>query len=75
MIYGRTRTRCRRVLEHLFRVHSSEVLESIVVCWNESLSVRFYHIYAIPLTNIRSMSEIELRRWRRCVRPGGRSNI
>ena len=34
MIYSRTRTRCRRVLEHLFRVQSHEVLESIVDCWN-----------------------------------------
>ncbi|CAL1694342.1 unnamed protein product [Somion occarium] len=39
LIYGRTRTRCRRVLEHLFRVHSSGVLESIVVCWSEIPSI------------------------------------
>ncbi|KAI0081169.1 hypothetical protein K474DRAFT_1768894 [Panus rudis PR-1116 ss-1] len=35
LIYSRARTRCRRVLEHLFRVHSSEVLESVIVCWSD----------------------------------------
>ncbi|GBE77521.1 hypothetical protein SCP_0103960 [Sparassis crispa] len=34
LIFTRTRTRCRRVLEHLFRAHSTEVLESIVDCWH-----------------------------------------
>ncbi|KAJ3572176.1 hypothetical protein NP233_g3254 [Leucocoprinus birnbaumii] len=34
MIYNRTRLRCRRSLEHLFRVQSAEVFESIVECWN-----------------------------------------
>ncbi|KDQ63058.1 hypothetical protein JAAARDRAFT_53285 [Jaapia argillacea MUCL 33604] len=34
MIYSRSRNRCRRVLEHLFRAHSSEVLESIIECWS-----------------------------------------
>lgn len=34
LICTKTRTRCRRVLEHLFRLHSAEVLESIVECWN-----------------------------------------
>src|ERR1700683_4624277 len=33
MIYSRTRVRCRRVLEHLFRMQSAEVLESIIECW------------------------------------------
>ena len=33
MIYTRTRVRCRRVLEHLFRVYSIEVMESIIDCW------------------------------------------
>ncbi|KAF9447031.1 hypothetical protein P691DRAFT_803039 [Macrolepiota fuliginosa MF-IS2] len=34
MIYNRTRVRCRRALEHLFRMQSAEVFESIVECWN-----------------------------------------
>ncbi|KXN85691.1 Protein dopey [Leucoagaricus sp. SymC.cos] len=34
MIYNRTRIRCHRALEHLFRVQSAEVFESIVECWN-----------------------------------------
>ncbi|KAJ7742186.1 Dopey, N-terminal-domain-containing protein [Mycena olivaceomarginata] len=29
--------RCRRVLEHLFRVQSAEVFESIIDCWNREL--------------------------------------
>ncbi|KAF7303085.1 Dopey-N domain-containing protein [Mycena kentingensis (nom. inval.)] len=37
MIYNRTRLRCRRVLEHLFRVKSAEVFESIIDCWNREL--------------------------------------
>jgi hypothetical protein len=38
-IYNRTRGRCRRVLEHLFRAHSAEVLESIIDCWNNDVVV------------------------------------
>ncbi|KAL0565856.1 hypothetical protein V5O48_016166, partial [Marasmius crinis-equi] len=34
VIYTRTRLRCRRVLEHIFRVQSGEVFESVVECWN-----------------------------------------
>lgn len=37
VIYNRTRVRCRRVLEHLFRVQSAEVFESIVDCWSKDL--------------------------------------
>ncbi|KAJ6601434.1 Dopey, N-terminal-domain-containing protein [Mycena vulgaris] len=37
VIYTRTRLRCRRVLEHLFRVQSAEVFESIIDCWNREL--------------------------------------
>ncbi|KAJ6520217.1 Dopey, N-terminal-domain-containing protein [Mycena sanguinolenta] len=37
LIYTRTRLRCRRVLEHLFRVQSAEVFESIIDCWNREL--------------------------------------
>ncbi|KAI5833359.1 hypothetical protein K523DRAFT_343112 [Schizophyllum commune Tattone D] len=33
LIYTRTRLRCRRVLEHLYRVYPVEVFESIVECW------------------------------------------
>lgn len=39
MIYNRTRLRCRRTLEHLFRVQSAEVFESIVECWNRDKPV------------------------------------
>lgn len=34
VIYSRSRSRCRRVLEHLFRVHPGEVLESLIECWH-----------------------------------------
>ncbi|CAK5264480.1 unnamed protein product [Mycena citricolor] len=37
LIYSRTRLRCRRVLEHLFRVQSAEVFESIIDYWNREL--------------------------------------
>ncbi|KAF5384809.1 hypothetical protein D9615_001099 [Tricholomella constricta] len=37
LVYNRTRIRCRRVLEHLFRVQSFEVFESIVDCWSRDL--------------------------------------
>ncbi|KAI3621823.1 hypothetical protein WG66_015956 [Moniliophthora roreri] len=34
LIYNRTRQRCRRVLEHIFRVQSGEVFESMLECWS-----------------------------------------
>ncbi|THH33130.1 hypothetical protein EUX98_g1019 [Antrodiella citrinella] len=34
LIFTRSRTRCRRVLEHLFRAHAAEVLECIIECWS-----------------------------------------
>jgi len=34
LMFNRTRFRCRRVLEHLFRVQSGEVFESIVDWWS-----------------------------------------
>ncbi|KAF8845997.1 hypothetical protein BDN67DRAFT_891629, partial [Paxillus ammoniavirescens] len=37
MIYSRTRSRCRRALEHLFRAYSTEVLETVVSCWDRDL--------------------------------------
>ncbi|KAF9225321.1 hypothetical protein BS17DRAFT_872565 [Gyrodon lividus] len=37
MIYSRTRSRCRRALEHLFRAYPAEVLEAIVSCWDRDL--------------------------------------
>jgi hypothetical protein len=37
LIYNRTRLRCRRVLEHFFRVQSGEVFESIVDFWNRDI--------------------------------------
>ncbi|KAI0718921.1 Dopey, N-terminal-domain-containing protein [Cerioporus squamosus] len=40
LIYSRARTRSRRVLEHLFRVHSTEVLEAVVGCWHEQVLAR-----------------------------------
>lgn len=39
LIYNRTRMRCRRVLEHFFRVQAVEVFESVVDCWSK-ISVR-----------------------------------
>ncbi|KIK97672.1 hypothetical protein PAXRUDRAFT_824668 [Paxillus rubicundulus Ve08.2h10] len=39
MIYSRTRSRCRRALEHLFRTYSTEVLETIINCWDRDLSL------------------------------------
>lgn len=40
MIYSRTRVRSRRVLENVFRVHSAEVLEAVIYCWNREDAVR-----------------------------------
>ncbi|KAG6911306.1 hypothetical protein DXG01_002145 [Tephrocybe rancida] len=34
LVYNRTRIRCRRVLEHLFRAQAVEVFESVVDCWS-----------------------------------------
>ncbi|KIM70102.1 hypothetical protein SCLCIDRAFT_1160646 [Scleroderma citrinum Foug A] len=39
MIYNRTRARCRRALEHLFRAHPNEVLESLIICWERDLTL------------------------------------
>ncbi|KIJ66430.1 hypothetical protein HYDPIDRAFT_26778 [Hydnomerulius pinastri MD-312] len=39
MIYSRTRIRCRRALEHLFRAYPTEVLESVISCWDRDLSL------------------------------------
>ena len=39
LIYNRTRTKCRRVLEHLFRVQSAEVFESVIDWWNRETTV------------------------------------
>ncbi|KAK0466281.1 Dopey, N-terminal-domain-containing protein [Desarmillaria tabescens] len=39
LIYNRVRLRSRRVLEHLFRVQSSEVFEAIVDCWNRDTGI------------------------------------
>ncbi|KAI0348103.1 hypothetical protein BDW22DRAFT_1350250 [Trametopsis cervina] len=36
LIYSRARTRCRRALEHLFRAHPLEVLESVIDCWSRT---------------------------------------
>ncbi|KAI0307632.1 Dopey, N-terminal-domain-containing protein [Multifurca ochricompacta] len=38
LICAKTRIRCRRVFEHLFRLQSAEVFESIVDCWNTERS-------------------------------------
>lgn len=42
LIFTRTRTRCRRVLEHLFRAHPLEVIEAVVECWycGQTVSIR-----------------------------------
>ena len=39
LIYTRARNRSKRVLEHLFRAYSTEVLEVIVDCWAEQVAV------------------------------------
>lgn len=39
MIYSRARSRCRRVLEYLFRAFPSEVLEAVVSCWDRDLTL------------------------------------
>lgn len=44
LIHTKTRARCRRVFEHLFRVQSAEVLELIIECWSREHSVRFLPI-------------------------------
>jgi len=44
MIFNRVRLRCRRILEHLFRVHSAEVFESVVERWNRDKSVGMHTI-------------------------------
>ncbi|KNZ76347.1 Protein dopey [Termitomyces sp. J132] len=41
LVYNRTRIRCCRVLEHLFRVQPVEVFESVVDCWRASLDAAF----------------------------------
>lgn len=38
LICTKTRTRCGRVFEHLFRLQPAEVLESIIDCWNTEKS-------------------------------------
>ncbi|KAF8273824.1 Dopey, N-terminal-domain-containing protein [Lactarius quietus] len=38
LVCTKTRTRCRRVFEHLFRLQPAEVLESIIECWNTEKS-------------------------------------
>ncbi|EJF67133.1 hypothetical protein DICSQDRAFT_151482 [Dichomitus squalens LYAD-421 SS1] len=40
LIYTRARNRSRRVLEHLFRAHSTEVLEAVIDCWQEQVAAR-----------------------------------
>ncbi|KAF9524082.1 Dopey, N-terminal-domain-containing protein [Crepidotus variabilis] len=39
LIYNRTRLRCRRVLEHLFRVQNMEVFESLIDWWSKDQSL------------------------------------
>ncbi|KAG2076732.1 hypothetical protein BDR04DRAFT_1132425 [Suillus decipiens] len=40
VIYVRTHARSRRVLEHLFRAYPTEVLESIIECWDHDALLR-----------------------------------
>ncbi|KIY73422.1 hypothetical protein CYLTODRAFT_365976 [Cylindrobasidium torrendii FP15055 ss-10] len=37
LIYTRVRLRCRRVLEHLFRVQAPEVFEAVIECWHRDV--------------------------------------
>ncbi|KAG2022683.1 hypothetical protein CC2G_000411 [Coprinopsis cinerea AmutBmut pab1-1] len=39
-IFHRSRARCRRALEHLFRVQSTEVFESIIDWWSKDLPLQ-----------------------------------
>lgn len=39
-VYPKAKTRCRKVLEHLFRAHPSDVMEFIVDCWRRDSAVR-----------------------------------
>jgi hypothetical protein len=39
LIQGRTRLRCRKVMERLFRAQSAEVLESLIECWFDDAPV------------------------------------
>jgi len=62
LIYNRARTRCRRVLEHLFLAQSAEVFESIVECWNRELLV----CCTLLLTNTQSSTSTGFENSRRC---------
>lgn len=42
LIFTRAKTRTKRVLEHLFRAHSSEVLEAVVDCWHDQVLVSMF---------------------------------
>ena len=50
--------RCRRVLEHLFRVQSAEVFESIVDCWSKDLPVCVLAQGCVVVTHIYQGSNI-----------------
>ena len=39
LIQGRTRLRCRKAMERLFRAQSAEVLESLIECWFDDAPV------------------------------------
>lgn len=55
LIYTRARARCRRVLEHLFKAHPLEVLESLVECWYRNETVRLcYALGGDVLTDLHS---------------------
>ena len=49
LICSKTRTRCRRVFEHFFRLQSAEVLESVVECWNTEKLVGSANDYRVAL--------------------------
>ena len=55
LIYTRARNRSRRVLEHLFRAYSTEVLEAVVDCWCEQVAVGLILFFAVS-TQIYCMS-------------------
>lgn len=41
LIQGRTRLRCRKAMERLFRAQSAEVLESLIECWFDDAPVGY----------------------------------
>lgn len=48
LIQSRTRLRCRKAMERLFRAQSAEVLESLIECWFDDAPVNHWIILPVP---------------------------